>query len=356
MSHSVRKEERDLKQRITKWLGIPLILLILIIILAIGFSNGEIISAAAILRGLSLYTVLGCLVCFAGYLFFDAMGIHSAVRRQGYRLRFRDTLMVTVRGQYYYYITPGASGGQPMQIYYLRELGVPTGAGTSVLVCHFVAFQTMLALLMTVFAIPYWGYIRENVGANFPLLVIGYLVNAAGVAFALICSLTRGPVRQLIRFCDFLVRKLRLSRHPDQFHRRLVETVELFHTSAAKVFQHPVEIVLQMLYGALQQLCLMCVLYVIYRGLGHSLASFGQILAMGFVQYISASYVPIPGASGAQEGVFTLYFGSIFGPHCFAAMMIWRVTTFYLPLLVSAGTIIVRRVRKRRVRTGHPAE
>ncbi|MCR4706992.1 MAG: flippase-like domain-containing protein [Clostridiales bacterium] len=345
-----------MKQRLTQWIGVPLILLILLIILAIGFSNGEIVSAAAILRGLSSYTILGCLICFVGYIVFDALGIHSALRRQGYRLLFRDTLMVSVRGQYYYYITPGASGGQPMQIYYLRELGIPAGAGTSVLVCHFVAFQTMLALLMTVFAIPYWGYIRENVGLNFPLLVIGYLVNAAGVAFALICSLTRGPVRLLIRFCDFFIRKLRLSRHPEELHRRLLDTVELFHTSAAKVFQHPGEIFLQMFYGAMQQFCLMTVLFVIYRGLGHREASLGQILAMGFVQYVSASYVPIPGASGAQEGVFTLYFGAIFGAQCFAAMMIWRTTTFYLPLLVSAGTIIARRIRRKKAQTGHPAE
>ena len=51
--HPYRKGEPDLKQRITQWLGVPLILLILLIILAIGFSNGEIVSAAAILRGLS---------------------------------------------------------------------------------------------------------------------------------------------------------------------------------------------------------------------------------------------------------------------------------------------------------------
>lgn len=345
-----------MKQRITQWFGIPLILLILILIIAIGFSNGEIISATAILQGLNPSTIFGCLFCFAGYIFFDAMGIHSALRRQGYKIHFRDTLMVSVRGQYYYYITPGASGGQPMQIYYLRELGIPTGAGTSVLVCHFVAFQTMLAVLMTVFSIPNWNYIRENVGINFPLLIIGYMVNATGVAFALICSLTRGPVRLLIRFCDFFIRKLHLSRHPDQLHQRLIDTVDLFHTSAAKVFQHPGEVILQMFYGGMQQLMLMNVLYIIYHGLGHNLASRGQILAMGFVQYVSASYVPIPGASGAQEGVFTLYFGNIFGSHCFAAMMIWRTTTFYLPLLISAGTIIIHRIQNKKREAGHPAE
>lgn len=346
-----------MKQRLSKWLGIPLILLILVIILAIGISNGEFESASSVLMALNPYTVLGCLACFAGYIFFDAMGIHSALRRQGYRLRFRDTLMVSLRGQYYYYITPGASGGQPMQIFYLRELGVPAGVGTSVLVCHFVAFQTMLGLLMTVFAAPYWGFIRENVGANFPLLVVGYVVNLAGIAFVLICSLTRGPVRLIVRAVDAVVRRLHLSRHPDQLQKRLLATVDLFHTSVAHVIAHPAEVFRQLLFGGLQQLLLMNVLYVIYHGLGHAAATRGQILALSLAQYVSASYVPIPGASGAQEGVFSLFFRPVFtDAHTFAAMMIWRATTFYIPLLVSAGTIVFHRFDTRKKESGHPAD
>ncbi len=337
-----------MRAKLKKFFGIPLIVVILVIILIIGLASGELGSALDALRSVRPATLLCCVGCFGLYLFFDALGIHSALKRQGFSLPFRDSFLVSLRGQYYYYITPGASGGQPMQIYYLRQLGVPAGVGTSVLVCHFAAFQTMLSVLMTLFAIPYGGVILSHVGGHWPLLVIGYLVNAAMVAAVLIFSFGRRAVNLLIRLTLFIARKLRLSRHPEALERRLRGTAQLFHESMDRMRQHPLEIARQLFYGGMQQLLLMSTLFVIYRGLGHSQVSLPEILAMGLAQYISAAYVPIPGASGAQEGVFSLYFRQIFpGGHCFAAMMLWRITTFYLPLLVSFASILIyRRNRK----------
>ena len=332
------------KKLIQKLFGMPLILIILVIILVFGIQSGELDGARSILRDIGPGYTLLCLLLFSGYLFFDALGIHSALKRQGYHLPFRKSLLITVRGQYYYYITPGASGGQPMQIYYLREMGIPAGVGTSVLVCHFAAFQSMLAVLMTLFAIPYWSYIRTNIQPHFVLLVIGYLVNAGIVAFTLLFSFSRKLVRLIISAVVGLSAKLHLSRHPEALRRRLTATADLFHDSMNLMLQHPLEIFRQLFLGGIQQLLLMSVVYVIYLGLGKGGASMPEVIAMALAQYISAAYVPIPGASGAQEGVFSLYFHEIFpGTKCFAAMLIWRVTTFYIPLVVSALSIILYR-------------
>ena len=343
-----------MKAKLKKFVGMPLIVVILAVILIIGIASGELRSAIAVLPEVRPWAVAGCVLCFAGYLLFDALGIHSALKRQGYRLPFRETFLVALRGQYYYYITPGASGGQPMQVYYLRQLGVPAGVGTSVMVCHFAAFQTMLSVLMTLFAIPYYGVIRRNIDPHVPLLILGYLVNAGMVAAVLLFSFARQPVQALIRLSVTIARKFQLSRHPEALEKRLSETASLFHESMDRMRQHPLEIVRQLFLGGVQQLLLMSTLYVIYRGLGHSASSYPEILAMGLAQYISAAYVPIPGASGAQEGVFSMYFRHVFpGGHCFAAMMLWRITTFYLPLIVSAISILFYRRKEEHKETGH---
>ena len=331
-------------KRLKKLIGLPLILIMLVIILAVGLGSGELHAARVVLSEIRLSFVLLCILCFGGYLVFDALSIHSALKRQGYSLPFRQTLLVSIRGQYYYYITPSASGGQPMQIYYLREMGIPAGVGTSVLVCHFAAFQSMLAVLMTIFAIPYASYIRANIDPNLPLLILGYLINVGVVVMVLLFSFSRKPVRFFISLAVRIAKKLRLSRRPEALEKRLVDTADLFHSSMDRMRQHPLEIIRQLVLGGIQQLLLMSVLYVIYVGLGHREASPGQIITMALAQYISASYVPIPGASGAQEGVFSLFFRQIFpGSHCFAAMILWRFTTFYFPLVFSAASIVLYR-------------
>ena len=329
-------------QKLKKLVGLPLIILIFVIVILVGISSGELGSAYHVLLTLKPGCILGCCLCFLLYLLIDAVGIHSALRGLGYRVPFLKTLMVTVRGQYYYYITPSSSGGQPMQIYYLHEMGVPTGVGTSVLVCHFAAFQSMLAVLMTLFAIPYFKYINDSIAPHQILLVVGYLINAGIVFMLLLFSFCRRAVRVLIAFVVGFIRKFHLSRHPEAIEKKITETADLFHDSMEQMRSHPWQIVNQLILGGLQQLSLMSVLYVIYKGLGQSGATLPHLIAMGLAQYISAAYVPIPGASGAQEGVFSLFFRQIFPEgECFAAMIIWRTTTFYLPLIISALSIVL---------------
>ena len=73
---------------------------------------------------------------------------------------------------------------------------------------------------------------------------------------------------------------------------------------------------------------------------------------------MSASYTPLPGASGAQEGGFVVYFGKIFLNGTIGmALLTWRFFTFYIFLSVGVGTvllekIILKREKNRRLHNG----
>ena len=49
-------------------------------------------------------------------------------------------------GQFFSAVTPGASGGQPMQVYAMAKQGVDSGTATSALVQKFLVYQTVLTL------------------------------------------------------------------------------------------------------------------------------------------------------------------------------------------------------------------
>ncbi len=54
-----------------------------------------------------------------------------------------------------------------------------------------------------------------------------------------------------------------------------------------------------------------------------------------------------PGATGAQESVFGLYFGSLIpGSCCLAAMLIWRFMTYYLGLIIGGALCLAERKRE----------
>ena len=110
--------------------------------------------------------------------------------------------------------------------------------------------------------------------------------------------------------------------------------------------KRPGELLMQLFINAVQVLSLMAVTVFVYRALGLSGMPVAKIVTMALLLYISASYTPLPGASGAQEGGFMIYLKNIFpAGQIFSALLLWRLFTYYLTLLVGAVTSVVHTTR-----------
>ena len=73
------------------------------------------------------------------------------------------------------------------------------------------------------------------------------------------------------------------------------------------------------------------------------------LLAVALLLFVSASYTPLPGASGAQEGGFLLYYRGIFiGGTITVALLVWRFFTYYLFLLTGAADALIGTLRRKR--------
>ena len=71
-----------------------------------------------------------------------------------------------------------------------------------------------------------------------------------------------------------------------------------------------------------------------------------RLLTVSYLLFLSASYTPLPGASGAQEGGFAVLFKGIFpDARLFVALLIWRFSTYYLNVIVGAVVATVSSIR-----------
>ena len=69
------------------------------------------------------------------------------------------------------------------------------------------------------------------------------------------------------------------------------------------------------------------------------------VLTLSCLLFVSASYTPLPGASGAQEGGFLLYFKGIFRDGTIGlALLIWRFFTYYLFLIAGVFAVLGEKV------------
>lgn len=344
----LQKEDVALKRNWKNLIGPLIIVVILAIVIISGIRSGDLIGAIRAIRAANPWYLVACGLCYLAYVLFDALGIRSALRSAGYTLSIPKAVKVTVTGEFYSNITPGASGGQPMQIYHLHKNHVPAGIATSALMTHFIAFRVMLTVLMTVLGIANFTFIQAQVGNAMPLLIIGYVYNALMVAVVILLCITAKPVKWAIDKLVCIVEKLHLTKNAQAVREKLFATVETFYKSMGHLSRHKAEIIRQLLFTGLQLISLMMVLVFVFHGLGLVGANPVQLITMGLAQYITTSYVPMPGASGAQEGVFSLFFSKLFpGSSCFAGMMLWRFMTYYLCLIIGTFSLVLSALTER---------
>ena len=308
----------------------------LAVVLLLALKSGDLASSIEAIRSIPIRYVALCVLLTFGAIFAQTLSAFSALRAMGHRVGLLTLFRISILGEFYCYITPGASGGQPMVIYQMYRQKVPVGDGTSAQMVHHLFFQMALTVITTILAVVHRDFILRQVGGSLPVLVFGYCFNLLVMILLLLLCFTRRPVRWAVKKIAWLAGKLRLKKLA-ALRETMLDTADRFYTTTRALKHNRPEMARQLVVGALRVLSLNSVMYFVHRGLGLSGYSYGQLLTMSVMLYTSAAYTPLPGASGAQEGVFALYFSSIFpGAQMFSGMLAWRFITFYLVLAVGS--------------------
>lgn len=329
------------KQTLKKVLNISFIVGTFAAVVYFAIKSGDISQIKAALVSMDLGWLLGALLCWGVYAFLEGFIVYVFFRFQRVATKVSTNLMVALIGMYYSSITPAATGGQPMQVYSLRKRGVPAGISSSALAVKFFCWQCAVLLLGAVLWLKNPGFISQNMQGGVWFLLVGFLVNSLTVVGVILLAISRNAVRALIIFFVNLAHKLRIVKDKAKTASRIDAALSDFHASVDLLTKHPFQFVVLFLLSLLEVLAMMSAIYFVYRGLGLNTATYVQLLTMQTMLFIAASFTPLPGASGAQEGGFYIFFGNLIPQNIiFAAMFVWRFVTYYLSILAGFAAVL----------------
>ena len=178
----------------------------------------------------------------------------------------------------------------------------------------------------------------ENPGI-IPFIILGLGINGCSIVF--FASLFHKPIlHQICRFAKWLMGRFGFLRR----RTGLLNSIDRFeadfssYTDDFKGKQK--SLIAAMLLSIPQFILQMSVIYFIFRAFGYHDVSYLEVLAVQSMLQVSVSFMPMPGASGAQEIGFSSFFRNYFvNDDLYAAVMVWRFFTYYL--VVIAGAILV---------------
>lgn len=289
------------------------------------------------LRNVNMIYLGLCILTMFLYWLCEAATIQAILKPLCRTARFKDTWYDTIIGQYFNCITPSASGGQPMQAYYFVRFGVPLGNALTALLSRFIVYQFVLTVYSVTTLLT--GLKTEGKllieGGLMPLVFVGFAINTGVIIGLLMIALWKNGTVKAANGIITLLTKLRIVKKPMKWRLYFTREANKFHENFKFIKKNVWVIVKATFFTAIQLLLYLNISYLLYRGFFPEADMFwGRIITyQAYVQMFSA-FMPLPGAMGAAELGYAGFFSKIFGDYTGAATLLWRIFTFYMPIIV----------------------
>ena len=237
-------------------------------------------------------------------------------------------------------ITPSATGGQPMQLYYLKRDGNSWSISSVVLMTVALMYKLVLVLFGAGILLFWHAPLRRYLGTGYyRLFLLGLTLNTLLVVGLLMVMFTPSVIRLLIGKAEWLAVRLHLLKKAGSKKARLDHFMENYQNALTFLKEHKGKMFVVLLGTVVQRAAVFALTYVVYRGMGMSGASLTTIMWLQAAVYIAVDMLPIPGAQGITEAMYRRAFLDIFtAGHVTASMCISRGVSFYL--MICVGLIV----------------
>ncbi len=314
----------------------------LVVIVALGVFDPDV---GALFHGGLTVDGFWLALCACGILCFWLLQgcVYAAAGRiVGERISFGQNLRVMMFGEYYSAITPFASGGQPMQLGYYKRYGVSTPKATSILAVRYVGYVSSICLCFLTATIAQGASILHDHPVVFWLTLLGFAVNLLSIVMVVMLMYRASMVRAAGAWVIRLLTRIRPLRGKREKWEQAFENGLVEFTAAAECIRgNPLGCLAVLLLSVCSVAGQFSIAYFVYRAVGLSSAGYFELFSMQIYLYLAASFAPTPGATGATEGGFYLFFSMVFPKSLlYSAMLLWRMFTYYASLLVGALLVV----------------
>ncbi len=283
------------------------------------------------------------------YFCADGLRLYYTLRALGYRVPIRLMVRLVFINLFFSNITPLATGGGLVQIWYLRRAGVPLSRGSAA-----TSIRTLLSLALIFIGAPLYLMSEQKIDGlallgNFAL-PLAIFVGIYLAVLAIIVLRSRWLVLPLSQLLTVLHRRhLIADRRHQQWQYRLRRGLLRFSQSFRDYLRGDWRHVsLSLLWTVVFLLCLFSIPALLISALGYELpylSSAGRALLTTFIMY----FAPTPGAAGISEGMFAGLFQSLLSSqHLILVVVAWRFLSIYLGMLI--GLVLLQLELGRRSR------
>lgn len=315
-----------------------------------GQDAGRIRHALGKLSPLSL-----CTAMLVALFFVSAEGImiFYLLRSLNGRSSLRRCIGYSFIGFFYSGITPSATGGQPMQLYYMSKDGNRLSESSVVLMTVALIYKLVLVVI-GIGALLFWhrplrGYLEEY----FPLFLLGLALNTLLVVMLLAVMLAPDTMKRIIFGIERLLAGVGILKKNGTRQVKIEQFIDGYQSAVRFLLQHKGKVFMVCLFTFVQRASVFVLTWIIYRGFSLEGKDALTIMLLQASVYIAVDMLPVPGAQGITEVMYRSVFAGIFtGEYLMPSLYVTRGINFYFVLAVSLLIVAVNHFYVRNKKTG----
>lgn len=249
-------------------------------------------------------------------------------------------------GSFFSNVTPFASGGQFVQVYTFTRQGVKAANAASILVMHFIVYQSVLLIyaLVSFFA----GFKTISAIGNVKLLgleftpiilsIVGFIINSFTILSLFFLAFCRPLHRLILNGGINILAKIHLIKNPEKKRTNLMAQVASFRIEFKRLITNYKVLILVFLLFVVKLTLLYSIPYFAGMASGANMEGkyFDSLFSSSYLAMIT-SFIPIPGGSGGAEWGFQTLFLNIYGGSqtiTSASNILWRGLSYYMLTLI----------------------
>ena len=195
-----------MKMKKTKKLLRNLIIFIVLIVLTFYIilkdqNTSEILN---VLSSVKKEFIIIAIICMCLFMICEAINIGRTLKALNEKSSFLKNLKYALIGFFFSSITPAASGGQPMQIYYMHKDKISVANSTLALLINLTCVQIVTISVALISLIFNYEYLN---GALIGFFILGITLNLSALALLLISifskRMTKGIINIVIKILKF---------------------------------------------------------------------------------------------------------------------------------------------------------
>lgn len=336
-----------MKKKINKKLNIFILVVITTLVLYFSLRN-DFEAIVNQIFNMNIYFLLVAFIFLILFWLFRSYPMYSFCKKINKKFRYGNAIQLTLRTQFFNAVTPFATGGQPYQIYYLKQCGIDYASSIGVVLQNFIVYQIALVILGLIsLACNQLFHIFKEVYILQKLIAIGFIINTFVIVVMFAIAFSTRINKFLIDLAINLLTKLHIVKNKQEKLDKWHDNISRFHNSAVTLLEDKKMFILNIVYNFIALCCLYLIpLFVIYSmGEFNAFLPGVAIVTSAYIMIIG-SFVPIPGGTGGLEYGFIAFYGNfVTGSKLRAMMLVWRFITYYFGMIVGAIALNIKKVK-----------